>query len=218
MNVDIMSTNSINLQLIRYQSVRFDSDNISLEAKILLLLEIGYHPEKIAETLGKDKKTIWRPIKRFLACGWVVKPASSYRMRFTLTNTGRSKMIEAFAKYFVDSGLEKWIKSFQVIKRCGDCFHFKNKTEISRGSWKSGSKTVLKCGVKNNPHLPESLRYGNNMSVAHLANDCPLWNYPVYPSCRGCVEKHYGTTLDTPIETALKNTSGLLFSNPSNMR
>src|SRR3990167_7398293 len=191
--------------------IRFDSNDISVQAKIMLLLEMQFYQSQIAATLGRSRQIITYHVQGLVKNGWITPSNTKYRATYRLTDIGRAKMQRALARFFPP-------ETVQPIKRCGDCFHFKNKTEIGRGSWKTGSKTVLKCGVKNNRFLPESLRYGNDMSVNHLANDCLLWNYPRDPVCRRCVEKHYGKMLDTPIETALKNTSGLLFSNTSNLR
>ena len=63
-----------------------------------------------------------------------------------------------------------------------------------RGSWGNGEKETIKCKVRGNPYLPESIRFGNSMSVRHLACDCPLWvpSNGLPKTCKECIEKNYG--------------------------
>lgn len=63
----------------------------------------------------------------------------------------------------------------QEIKRCGECVFGCDYIVLKRGTFRTGTRERMRCGIKNNPYLPESLRYGRNwMSRRYFG--CPLWS------------------------------------------
>lgn len=55
------------------------------------------------------------------------------------------------------------------VPRCGECVFSTHRRVKHTGTYSGGTKELVKCGVEDNPFLPESLRGGNYMSVRHFA-------------------------------------------------